>query len=71
MDDWGVQSPPQHIIEVPLPFSEGDWIPGGYFIEREREREYISSDVNVIEISFFRKMLLIYEDGNIALKNIS
>ena len=25
--DWGVQSPPQHRIEVPLPFSEGDWIP--------------------------------------------
>ena len=26
-DDWGVQSPPQHSIWVPLPFSEGDWIP--------------------------------------------
>jgi len=24
---WVVQSPPQHIISVPLPFSEGDWIP--------------------------------------------
>ena len=28
-DDWGVQSPSQHNIWVPLPvlFSEGDWIP--------------------------------------------
>ena len=26
-DDWGVQSPPQQGIKVPLPFSEGDWIP--------------------------------------------
>ena len=26
-DDWGVQSPPQQSIRVPLPFSEGDWIP--------------------------------------------
>ena len=26
-DDWGVQSPPEHSIYVPLPFSEGDWIP--------------------------------------------
>ena len=26
-DDWGVQSPPQHSIYVPLPFSGGDWIP--------------------------------------------
>ena len=25
-DDWGVQSPPQHSLEVPLPFSGGDWI---------------------------------------------
>ena len=23
-DDWGVQSPPQQGIKVPLPFSEGD-----------------------------------------------
>ena len=23
-DDWGVQSPSQQSIEVPLPFSEGD-----------------------------------------------
>ena len=27
VDDWGVQSPPQHSIRVPLPFSGGDWIP--------------------------------------------
>ena len=26
-DDWGVQSPSQHSILAPLPFSEGDWIP--------------------------------------------
>ena len=26
-DDCDVQSPPQHRIWVPLPFSEGDWIP--------------------------------------------
>ena len=26
-DDWGVQSPPQQSISVPLPFSAGDWIP--------------------------------------------
>ena len=26
-DDWGVQSPPQESIWVPLPFLEGDWIP--------------------------------------------
>ena len=26
-DDWGVKSPPQHNIYVPLPFSEGDWMP--------------------------------------------
>ena len=30
--DWGVQSPPQHSILVPLPFSEGDWIPRVYHI---------------------------------------
>ena len=24
MDDWGVQSPPQQSIQVPLPFSEGE-----------------------------------------------
>ena len=28
-DDWDVQSPPQHSMQVPLPFSEGDWIPRG------------------------------------------
>ena len=27
VDDWGVQSPSQQNIEVPLPFLEGDWIP--------------------------------------------
>ena len=27
-DDWGVQSLSQNSIEVPLPFSEGDWIRG-------------------------------------------
>ena len=26
-DDWGLQSPRQQGIWVPLPFSEGDWIP--------------------------------------------
>ena len=26
-DDWAVQSPSQQSIRVPLPFSEGDWIP--------------------------------------------
>ncbi len=26
-DDWGVQSPLQHGILVPLPFEKGDWIP--------------------------------------------
>ena len=26
-DDWDVQSHPQQSIWVPLPFSEGDWIP--------------------------------------------
>ena len=26
-DDWGVQSPPEPSIWVPLRFSEGDWIP--------------------------------------------
>ena len=29
-DDWGVQSSSQHNISVPLPFSEGDWIPRAY-----------------------------------------
>ena len=29
-DDWGVLSPPQQVIYVPLPFSEGDWIPRGF-----------------------------------------
>ena len=32
-DDWGVQSPPQHSIWVPLAFSEGDWIPRAYDLE--------------------------------------
>ena len=27
VDDWGVQSPSQQNIEVPLPLLEGDWIP--------------------------------------------
>ena len=31
-DDWGVQSPPQHNIQFPLPFSEGDWIPRDIYI---------------------------------------
>ena len=26
-NDWCVESPPQHSILVPLPFSECDWIP--------------------------------------------
>ena len=26
-DDWDVQSPSQHSIWIPLPFSEGYWIP--------------------------------------------
>ena len=28
-----IQSPPQLSIEVPLPFSEGDWIPRVYHIQ--------------------------------------
>ena len=32
-DDWGLQSPPQHGIRVPLSFSGGDWIPRGSEME--------------------------------------
>ena len=31
--DWCVESPPQHSILVPLPFSECDWIPRDIHLE--------------------------------------
>ena len=55
-DDWDVQSHPQQSIWVPLPFSEGDWIPRDPILILENNRVATLRIWN-IQVEAFRKTL--------------